>query len=56
VVSVEQLCAPALSNGIWMRAIGLPVWEGLRRVIIFSFLSARIFARAHRSQFLRYRD
>ncbi len=49
---------PALRIGIWMRAIGLPVWEGHRRVCHFFFIHfvRTDFAHAYRVQFLRYRN
>ena len=48
---------PALSIGIWMSAIGLPVWAGHLRVCLFVILFVRTdFVAAHRPQFLRYGD
>ena len=47
---------PALSNGICVRAIGLPVWAGHRRVRLFFHFVRTDFAHAYRVQFLRYRN
>ncbi len=48
---------PAVSNGIWMRAMGLPVWAGHGQVCHFFFHFVRTdFVAAYRPQFLRYRN
>ena len=49
---VKSYVPLALSNGTWLRAVGLPVWAGHRRPCFF--VSGN-FARGYRPQFLRYR-
>jgi len=43
---VKSYVPPALSNGIWMGAIGLPVWTGNRRVCLFFHFVRTDFAHA----------